>query len=208
MSLGEFWAQSGIVALWHLSNLSDSSGNGRTLTNNGTVTFESAKFGNGASFGSNNSSKYLSIAAFSGVAFISGWFYIQKNNALQTLLQYATTDQRYIIQIADAGGGNWIFRAYCNGNSLSSTITPSINTWYWIALNIGTTCELYVNGVLAASGSKGSETYDYNIAIGAALAPGASQYFSGKADEVMFASSNMSASWIRRWYALSRGLLY
>jgi hypothetical protein len=46
----------GLLAFYNLSDLTDASGNGRTLTNNGGVTFSSGKIGNAATF---NGSNYL-----------------------------------------------------------------------------------------------------------------------------------------------------
>ena len=45
---------SGLQAFYKLSDLSDSSGNNRTLTNNGSVTFASGKIGNAAVFNGSN----------------------------------------------------------------------------------------------------------------------------------------------------------
>jgi hypothetical protein len=47
--------ESGLQAFYKLSDLSDSSGNNRTLTNNGNVTFASGKLGNAAVFDGTNS---------------------------------------------------------------------------------------------------------------------------------------------------------
>lgn len=51
---------SNIQAIYHLEDVNDSSGNGKTLTNNGTVTFTPFKFGNGADLGTSNATKSLS----------------------------------------------------------------------------------------------------------------------------------------------------
>lgn len=62
MALGEFLPGNGIVALYHLENVNDSSSNGITLTNNNSVGFNQAKFSNGADFGSSNTNKSLTVA--------------------------------------------------------------------------------------------------------------------------------------------------
>jgi hypothetical protein len=56
------FADASLVAYWRLENTSDSKGS-RTLTNNNTVAFNSAKFNNGADGGATNTNKYLSLAA-------------------------------------------------------------------------------------------------------------------------------------------------
>lgn len=60
--LGEWRPQSGIVALYRGENVNDSSGNGKTLTNNNSVAFNPGKFGNAFDFGNPNTTKYMSRA--------------------------------------------------------------------------------------------------------------------------------------------------
>jgi hypothetical protein len=53
----------GPLAFWKLSNVTDSSPNGNTLTNNNSVQFVAGKIGNCAEF--NGSNNYLSLGSFS-----------------------------------------------------------------------------------------------------------------------------------------------
>ena len=69
----QHWANPGIKALYHLSDVNDSSGNSYTLTNNGTVTFALGKFGNCGVFAA---SKYLSIASTFGINPLTGAYSI------------------------------------------------------------------------------------------------------------------------------------
>jgi arabinan endo-1,5-alpha-L-arabinosidase len=62
-----------LQAFYKLSDLSDSSGNNRTLTNNGNVTFASGKIGNAAVFdGSNYLTNSVNISNYSGLT-IAMW---------------------------------------------------------------------------------------------------------------------------------------
>lgn len=56
-----------LKAYWKLEDTADSSGNSATLTNNGSATFVAAKFNNGGSLGTSNSSKWFSRASNLGV---------------------------------------------------------------------------------------------------------------------------------------------
>lgn len=56
-----FFSDANLVSYYKLENVNDSKGS-NTLTNNGSTTFTSARWNNGANFGSANSSKYLSGA--------------------------------------------------------------------------------------------------------------------------------------------------
>lgn len=61
----------GLLAFWKLDNVADSSGNGYTLTNNNSVTFEPGKIGNAAVFDKTNS--LTSSLVVSGPFTISVW---------------------------------------------------------------------------------------------------------------------------------------
>lgn len=60
--------QANIKAYYALEDVNDSSGNGYNLTNNNSVTFTTAKVGNGANFGASNTNKYLRVASDLGIA--------------------------------------------------------------------------------------------------------------------------------------------
>lgn len=60
--LGEWRPQFNLVALYRGENVNDSSGNGKTLTNNNSVGFSRFIFGNAFDLGNPNTTKYLSRA--------------------------------------------------------------------------------------------------------------------------------------------------
>lgn len=65
---------SGLLAFYNLSDLTDASGNGNTLTNNGGVTFSSGKIGNAAVFSEPEQSLERLIPLAVGPKSFSFWF--------------------------------------------------------------------------------------------------------------------------------------
>lgn len=59
--------QANIRAYYNLNDVNDGSGNSYNLTNYNSVTFTSAKVGNGANFGASNTNKYLRVASDLGI---------------------------------------------------------------------------------------------------------------------------------------------
>lgn len=92
------------VAFYKLSDTSDATGNGFTLTNNGTTTFSAGLIGNAANFGTSNSSKYLSIASSYGITgsfSVSLWVKISTEIASGAYYFFdlvdTTTQVRYVL---------------------------------------------------------------------------------------------------------------
>ena len=138
----------GLQAFYKLSDLTDASGNGNTLTNNGDVTFSSGKIGNAADF--DGVTPYLSKSGFDiGNSFtISTWFNtsslspsyigiaIQQGNAAF----YITPD------------GTISFGDFSSWNASSGPNIISSNNWHHVALvsdnGSGT---LFVDGNIVAT---------------------------------------------------------
>jgi sialidase-1 len=149
-----------LQAFYKLSDTSDSSGNNRTLTNNGNVSFASGKIGNAAVF---DGSGYLNVEdtsfAFSGDFSISSYF---------KLTQAMNEDSFAHIVQGVAGGdtpGDWFFGIAKtlswanNANGLAfgthwaiyplvtAEFSPELNTWYHAAVKRSNgTITLYING--------------------------------------------------------------
>jgi hypothetical protein len=137
-----------LIAFYKLSDISDSSGNNRTLINNGNVTFASGKIGNAAVFDGTNS---LSVAPFNiGTSFTFGcWVNSpQLNNYDIILMQFAGAG---FYTLAD---GNIQFGDISSWNASSSSPVLTTNTWQHIVLvsNAGSGT-LFVDGVVVASDS-------------------------------------------------------
>lgn len=212
------WPAPGILALYHLEDVNDSSGNSHTLTNNGTVTFGAGKFGNCALLGSANSSKFLSHAdAFaedlSGTASVSAWIYIETlpasgESQFVWTWESTTGTARYIYMSYYNDSGTKKLRLNCSGNILDYSIDLSVNTWYKIDVNIDSTCEIFLNGASVGTSARGTTTATHNlISIGAYNPASPNYYFKGNIDEVVFFNAARSVADIRRCYAFERGRL-
>lgn len=168
----------GLVGWWKMDESSgnpvDSSGNGNTLTNNGTATFSTGKFGN-AGVTAQTGSKYFSIASGSqtGLAVsqftLSAWFYptadnlctaceatiigkIDRNvNSPSYLMGFfgdTTTQENGQIDVGFSTDGITENQSVMSGDG---TI-PSLNTWYHVVGTYdGSKISIYINGKLVKS---------------------------------------------------------
>lgn len=143
-------------------NAADSSGNGFTLTNTGSLSYVSGKINNGASVRGPATSKYLSrgdilgrTAGNNGNLTIAGWVNLTSFNPGGTLITIrGPGNSPYIlwsIGVGSTAAQIWTFTRgrMCvanDTNSVSSTVSTS--TWYHLALTWnGTTLTPYVDGV-------------------------------------------------------------
>lgn len=155
-----------LIAYYRLSDVSDSKGS-NTLTNNGTTTFSTGKFGNAADFGTSNSSKYLNVAGNIGVAGnaslgVSFWVKLNAEIASDqwTFLHMAsqTGADRFINMNYQYNAGTRRLQADFSGNALTSNITLGTSNYAHIVINRTTTTatELFVNGSSVATGTPGT----------------------------------------------------
>lgn len=199
----------------------DSSLNGNTLTNTGTVADGVGKFGGAADFGSADANKALSIASGLGITggaiTMVGWFNI--STALASGAYY------YFINQADAGTHVENFLYYNNNagtkrvgveRQRAGTSTAQVfynidlgtATWYHIAYVYDlTNVYLYINGVqltsVASSGNGTAGGTDL-MAIGAYYADLTANNLLGLADDVAIFSRALSVAEINNLYASSR----
>ena len=210
----QHWPSPNILALWHLADVNDSSGNSRTLTNNNTVTFGTGKLGNCALFGAYNSNKNLSREAIgvdlSGNASVSGWFMVETaptTGQSQVIFEWESTTGTargvYLDYINESGTLKFMLSA--GGTLTKYTITLPLNAWMKIDINIGAICYVYLNGVFLFSGSRGTTTTALNYFL---ISHSTAGYgLKGRADEVVLFTAARSAQDIRRRYAFERGML-
>ena len=149
-----------LLAFYKLSDLTDSSGNNRTLTNNGSVSFASGKIGNAAIIdGDQSGGKYLASPVNGGLTntgfSYSTWFKWNGNQggefAVATLgdgfgwvlgVQFAfgTPSIDYI-----AGNGGW-----ATYEKVLETAEP--NVWYHLVKSADSNgVKMYLNGQLAGT---------------------------------------------------------
>lgn len=213
------WPAPGILALYHLEDVNDSSGNSHTLTNGGTVTFGLGKFSTCALFGNANNSKYLYHGDdlgedLSGEASVSFWFMVQTLPAsaeTQYIFRWGSTTgtARFLSLMLVNESGTQKIKLFASGTDIYYTITLVTGAWYKVDVNCAATCELYLNGVLVASGARNINTTTNNsISIGAYWdGSSPSSYLKGNLDEAVFFSAARTAADIRRRYAFERGML-
>ena len=138
-----------LQAFYKLSDLTDSSGNNLTLTNNGDVTFASGKIGDAAVF---DSSSFLNripfdIAADFSVSFWGLAPYDGGNGAI-------FVNQYPGLFIGTKNDGSVLFGDMSTWESNSSAGTVTASTWYHYCLvRSGGTASLYINNVVATSSS-------------------------------------------------------
>jgi hypothetical protein len=216
-----------LVAYYKCEDVSDSKG-AYTLTNNNSVTFTGAKYGNGANFGSSNSDKSLSVSNDMGITggaiTISCWVRLLAEIGSGV---YCFTDQNdtgteveYDIAYEYNSGAPRIridrTKRLVSNNPIYYTLTMGTSNFYHFALTYDTTnLRAYVNGILVGSplatsgnGTDTGSTTDKFI-IGAAQDNlGATGTFaSAIIDDVGVFNTALSASDIYSIYIESNGLL-
>jgi hypothetical protein len=150
--IGGIFPSNGLLAFWKLADLTDASGNGNTLTNNNGVTFVAGKIGNAASLSKTNGSYLTSNVVFNTTNTnfgISVWVNIQANAGNTVFLGTGTSgawgfnlQSNNVMTFNNAAAGNLEFAGFVR------------NVWTHVAAtNENGTISLYVNGVLADSGT-------------------------------------------------------
>lgn len=155
-----FAGDANLEAYYKLEDVNDSK-NTYNLTNNGTVTFSAAKFGNGADLGASNSSKYLSIASNLGITnkTFSMLTWVKLNTEIASgrygflYLGQTTTDNSYEIRYEyNSGTRRLWFTMSRPGTGYSDSqifynITLGTSVYHQIALTgDGTSIRAYVDG--------------------------------------------------------------
>lgn len=219
-NLSSLFNDANLVAYYKLENTADSKGSA-ILTNNGTATFDSARFGKGANFGTANTTKYLSTTALTSAG---------KENAL-TIAMWAkiTTDfsangevclaylgeivANYIvfeIRYRRTSGVHEVFanrRKESVANQATTTIVGALGTevyHHFVMTYDGTTLKMYVDsgtpGTVAASGNgagAGSEQAEFRIGRGRNLDNG---YVNAIVDDVAVWSRALTATEVETLY--------
>lgn len=220
-----------LVAYYKCEDTSDSSGNGFTLTNNGTVTFTAGKISNCANIslrtsGSKNLRINNDLGITGGAITMAGWYLANSNPTGG----FGSGD--FIATQGDAGVDvdNWIsynltasnptlnFNRQKSGvanDNYNYTTTLTTGTWYHIAyVYNGTTVQGYLNGVaigagVASSGNGSGGQDDHFILGGVTDGSGGTNWApDGKLDEWGVWSRALSGSEITELYNSGNGLTY
>lgn len=209
-----------LVAYWKLDestgNASDSSGNGKTLTNN-SVSYSAGKINNAGNFnGSNGQFSRSDMGLAPGFISISFWV---KPTSLPTSGNFMSMIARY----ANFGTYGYDFRLHNDAGTqkiqfttgatytVTSSTTLSTSVWSHLAVTAdGSNMYLYLNGsqiATSAVSTLGSENIDFFIgAIN--YGAGIQRYFNGSIDEVGIWSRALSGAEVTQLYNSGAGLSY
>ena len=144
-----------LQAFYKLSDTSDSSGNNRTLTNNGNVSFAPGKIGDAAVFDGNWLSTEETLD-FSGGFSVGCWVNISSSDSLRPAVsQWQGGLGAFYIGTANE---QYVFATCHDENVFNPTWLyggpAALNEWvYMVGTYDGTTEKIYVNNVLIASQS-------------------------------------------------------
>lgn len=186
-----------LQAYWKLEDETDSSPNARTLTNHGTTLFVPGKYANCADLGASNGSKWFSTSNNVGVAgggpvAISLWVKLQSEITtsiyeLFRLNMNVSADRLFLFDYEYNGGSQRLALDYSNGPGKAYySVTMGTNRWFHMVgqCNPGAVLDLYVNGVLVASGTTGTETGGAVNSFGLGASPAGGAYSSVLIDDV------------------------
>lgn len=217
-----------ILAYWKLDessgNPADATGNGYTLTNNGSVPFSSSYglINNGASFNGSSQNLYSTDAGLAQTSFsISLWANFQATSStyyLASRLAGGSTGnnkQFYIIW----SGGTWTV-GFWNGSyyQLTYSNTPTTGTWHHYVLTFDASTYafiFYIDGVAVASGTStflpadgGTQAFTVGSGVSTASPAAFGSWFNGYIDEVGYWSRALSSTEVSTLYNSGAGLQY
>jgi hypothetical protein len=135
-----------LQAFYKLSDLSDSSGNNRTLTNNGNVSFASGKIGNAGVFDGNNYLSGTGNIVFGTSDFsVAGWVNATNLDDGSQKMYYVGGSNGFTISLMD----NFLHIANANVADLYDFYSTDItnNSWFHLLVKrSGAIFTAYVNG--------------------------------------------------------------
>ena len=195
-----------LVAFWKLNETSgarlDSVG-ANHLTDNNTVTSITGKVGNAAQFTAANL-EYLSLADNADISTgdidytFAGWVFFNTTGTYNLIAKDVDTpasSRDYTFDWNGEGGGTNTFRWYINGGAVlvSSTLTATINTWYFFTIWHDATAEQLAieinnNGTVNTASTSGFTLQESGaqFRLGARAYSGFEGYLNGYMDAVGF----------------------
>jgi hypothetical protein len=146
-----------LLAFYKLSDLSDSSGNNRTLTNNGNVSFASGKIGNAAVFDGTNSLTF-DLPEMTDLS-CSFWVKFNSINSDISLLGKLSND--FFGAYYDAAGQRMLFVRHGIGEMIANEFVPQIGEWYFISVTrSGSSFKININGTSSSNDSGDSASFN------------------------------------------------
>ena len=145
---------SGLAAFYKLDGLTDSSGNGYTLTNNNGVTFSAGKIGNAANFDGTN---WLSRAFPGSPVSVSLWIKDTEFTGFTNMVVFRNAGNNIAFLIQGIEGDNFRFFSGEDETQIESSITVADNNWHHIVVTImNGIVYIYVDGTLNVSEAGGT----------------------------------------------------
>ena len=140
----------GLQAFYRLSDLTDASGNGNTLTNVGGVNFGSGKIGNAAVFnGSNRLTTSSNISIGSSDFSISSWvnFSSLGNNIVNLIMATNAGVSLYYAKSWYGTVDKLVVSKYGVSNQRDEYWVPNLSQWYHIAVTrSGSDMKVFIDG--------------------------------------------------------------
>lgn len=195
-----------LQAFYRLSDTTDSSGNSKTLTNNGSVSFSTGKIGNAASFSDSAGGQYLTspVNGYSANGMsVSLWFKKTGSKSTSGLISAVSADRTGWTVIRE--GGDWFFLAGNGSWSVQTSglvSTSASQNWTHLAItDDGSTMKFYVNGSSVATAS--TPTY-----ASAAVKLGVFPHFGGNNGQTFDGLIDAAGIWHRALTETEVGTLY
>ena len=146
----------GLQAFYKLSDTSDSSGNGNTLTNNGDVTFSSGKIGDAAGF---DGQSYIesNLTEINNDFTVSGWIKPAQLGSYTAAFGINQYTDGLLFRVGSCNDQLYVFGTYATVGSFSTDVWTHV-----VIAGSNGTAKVYVNNVLATTVS-----YDPTLGFGA-----------------------------------------
>jgi hypothetical protein len=204
-----------LLAFYKLSDLTDSSGNNRTLTNNGNVSFASGKIGNAAVF--DGSSNYFSVDNFpafgTGDFTVQAWYYTDSTNMYPAALEFGNHQNADSIGFFLANSGEYRLKPFIYSAAFfDPTTTPDISIGQWnhvVWKRTNSMFKIFVNGVASEEIEFSNEIVTpFQTSIGYAKGAdgGGDYYVNGSIDAVGIWNRALSDAEVAELYNNGTGL--
>ncbi len=195
-------------AVYRLHNdFNDATVNARTGTNTGSTDLSPALIADGQTFGMNDYVQIPSSSISLGQGTISIWAYASSFTGTQYMYGHTSSPTSFVdrIQLYVDDGVGGLDLGFGNNHSLEEGIvTLAPNVWNYIVLSWnGTTCSVYVNGVLehteAYAGFSALETY-LDIGNDGRATGARNEGWGGGLDHARLSNEIFSNNWIQTEY--------
>ena len=195
----------GALAFWKLDDLNDSSANGNTLTNNGSVQFVAGKIGNCAQFNGNNE---LTDTTFTPTF----------NSAQDFSISFWANPSTNTTGTTVGGSGDGVFNIHNNSdgsmsfnNAQSADVSVpnafTVGTWkHYVCIKAGNNRKVYINGSLVYNQTSSVSYNNTTNTISIGRYPGGTLPFQGLIDAVGIWQRELTSEEITTLYNNGNGL--